>query len=177
MQTRQLDTIQEVRVLSYQDSSRQQQMIFGDPAQASLSTDQMTNTASGSAQDGSVELTEAKPLEVSRMQRLKPPIRFDPPTGTPGKAKSHRRSSQRTYTTVTQTPFGKLVCMITRHGTCCDPWEHHDCDVEVETTYTFVPFWWVVKFGVTAFQLDLPHFSTRGWQIKVRAWNVYFQSS
>ena len=172
METRQLDTIREVRVLAHQFTGRQQHMLLGDATQASLLSDQMTEIASSSAQVGFVELTGTNSLHVPQTQPLTSPMKFNSAIGSYGKAKRYRASTKRTYTTVTQTPFGKLVCMTTRHGTCCNTWDYHNCDAEVETTYTFVPFWWVVKFGVTAFELDLPQFSTQGWQAKIRAWNV-----
>ena len=174
MQTRQLDTIRELLILPNLSSGQQQQMLWGDPTQASLSSDQMTAIASSPAQDGSMELTEATSLDVARMQPSPSALRcnLNPHLANYGKAKRYRSSIKRTYTTVTQTPFGRLSCMITRHGACCSTSGHHDCDAKVETTYTFVPLWWVVKFGVMAFQLDLPQFSTQGWQVRIRAWNV-----
>ena len=152
-------------------------MLLGDPTPASLSTDQTMVTISGSIQDEVVDVTGATVLDLSLMQPSKSAIRCKSRTANYEKAKRYQSAFQRTYITVTQTPFGKLVCMITRHGKCCSTFKHHDCDAEVETTYTFVPSCWVMKFGMAAFRLDLPEFSTQGWQAKIRAWNVYLPIS
>ncbi|KAG4416344.1 hypothetical protein IFR04_010506 [Cadophora malorum] len=109
IQTRQLDTIRELLILPNLSSGQQQQMLLGDPTPASLSTDQTMVTISGSIQDEVVDVTGATVLDLSLMQPSKSAIRCKSRTANYEKAKRYQSAFQRTYITVTQTPFGKLV--------------------------------------------------------------------
>ena len=80
---------------------------------------------------------------------------------------------------VTRTVLGEMHCTVRtyRIGEASADSEHDvselDRQQETETTFSLVPSWWVMKFGLAKiFKLDIMEFSSQVWQAKMSSFNV-----
>ena len=90
------------------------------------------------------------------------------------------RKLLRSCSSVTRTLFGDVRCTVTPYRVTTRPQSDLEDDteslteeqLEIQTRFTFMPSWWMSKFGMTAFQFDMIKLCTQGWQTNMRTFNV-----
>lgn len=95
-----------------------------------------------------------------------------------------RRRALDSSLRVTRTIFGEIHCTVTTYRTGqvyldsdLDEAQSEE-DLEIETCFSVVPSWWVVRFGIVkVYKLDVLQLSNQGWQTKLASFNVSWNSS
>ncbi|KAF8865396.1 hypothetical protein BDZ45DRAFT_445375 [Acephala macrosclerotiorum] len=101
----------------------------------------------------------------------------------PGARLVGKRSGRRVLhssSKVTRTMLGEMHCTVTTYQigeslrTKYDPKQSDTKeDLEIETNFSLVPSWWVVKFGMArVFKFDIMQLSSQGWQAKMATFNL-----
>ncbi|KUJ24120.1 uncharacterized protein LY89DRAFT_12819 [Mollisia scopiformis] len=80
---------------------------------------------------------------------------------------------------VTRTPLGEMRCTVSTYRLDQDTTDleleevDSEENLEIETTFSLVPSWWIVKFGMARmFKFDIMQFSRQGWQATMSTFNL-----
>ncbi|KAE8448537.1 hypothetical protein EG329_009418 [Mollisiaceae sp. DMI_Dod_QoI] len=91
---------------------------------------------------------------------------------------SGRRAVDSSFT-ATRTMLGEMHCRVTTYRICKPSLDlgpnqsENEEKLEIETNFTLVPSWWVVRFGVAkVFKFDIKELSTQGWQANMATFNL-----